>query len=179
MTAERREDPILFFIHRLSRSILRASMARYMLEFGLGVPQVQILNAIGALGPRASKDIADFMAMNKALVSRSLSELTARGYTRNTADPNDARRRVWTLTAKGRRLVETCRPLRHERTSRLMAALTEDERAMLVDILNRLYIASEQLGADDAQLAKRRRAAKRPRGAATARRNAAASGAEA
>ena len=107
--------------------------------------------------------------MNKALVSRSLSELTARGYTRNTADPNDARRRVWTLTAKGRRLVETCRPLRHERTSRLMAALTEDERAMLVDILNRLYIASEQLGADEAQLAKRRRAAKRPRGAATAR----------
>jgi DNA-binding MarR family transcriptional regulator len=157
MTAERRDDPILFFIHRLSRSLLRASMARYMLEFGLGVPQVQLLNAIGALGPRASKDLADHMAMNKALVSRSLSDLTARGYTRDTTDPADARRHVWTLTAKGRRLVEVCRPLRHARTNYLLAALTDDEGAVLVDILERLYAASERLGADEAAIGRRRR----------------------
>ncbi|HVV92331.1 MAG TPA: MarR family winged helix-turn-helix transcriptional regulator [Hyphomicrobiales bacterium] len=179
MTPDRREDPILFFIHRLSRSILRASMARYTLEFDLGVPQVQILNAIGALGPRVSKDLADYMAMNKALVSRSLSDLTARGYTRNTADPNDARRRVWTLTAKGRRLVEICRPIRHERTSQLTAALTDDERAVLVDILHRLYAASEQLGADEAKLAKRRRAARGVKGGAAGRRGATGASAEA
>jgi len=62
MTEEPRSDPILFFIHRLSRSILRASMARYLKEFGLGVPQVQILNAIGARGPLVSKEIAALQA---------------------------------------------------------------------------------------------------------------------
>lgn len=178
MTEEPRSDPILFFIHRLSRSILRASMARYLKEFGLGVPQVQILNAIGARGPLVSKEIADYMAMNKALVSRSLSDLTLHGYTRTSADAKDARRRVWTLTAKGKRLVETCRPIRHERTSKLIAALTEEERALLVDILDRLYVASEALGAEEARTAKRRRRPSARARTDTAGRRGAANGAQ-
>jgi DNA-binding MarR family transcriptional regulator len=158
MIQRRREDPVLFMIHRLSRSIMRASMAYYLQEFGLGVPQVQILNAIGAHGPLVSKDIADFMAMNKALVSRSLSDLTERGYTETLPDDKDARRRLWVLTAKGQEFVAMCRPVRMERTAKLLETLSDDEEAALIDVLERLYASSEAQRRDETRvLAARRR----------------------
>lgn len=158
MNSRRTDDPVSFLIHRLSRSLMRASMAYYLHEFGLGVPQVQILHAIGSHGPLVSKDIADYIAMNKALVSRSLSELNARGYAENTSDANDARRRVWTLTPKGKEFIAQCRPVNLERRAKLLKVLTEEERAVFVDVLERLYQSSENLrAAESVMLAERRR----------------------
>ena len=165
MHSRRIEDPVSFLIHRLSRSVMRASMAYYLQEFGLGVPQVQILHSIGSHGPLVSKDIADYIAMNKALVSRSLSELSARGYAENTSDASDARRRVWTLTPKGKEFVAMCRPIRLERRAKLLKVLTQEEREIFVGVLQRLYESSENLRAEEAvMLAQRRRAkAKTPK----------------
>jgi DNA-binding MarR family transcriptional regulator len=148
----RREDPVvLFMVHRLSRSLMRASMAYYLQEFGLGVPQVQILNSIGSLGPMLSKEIADHTAMNKALVSRSLSELTGSGYTEMRPDAGDARRRVWRLTARGQDFVTRFRPVRIERTTTLLKTLSDSEQDALVDVLDRLYNASEAQRCDEAR----------------------------
>ena len=47
MSPDHLDDPVLFLLHRLQRSVLRASMAYYMYAFDLGVPQVQILHALG------------------------------------------------------------------------------------------------------------------------------------
>jgi DNA-binding MarR family transcriptional regulator len=155
------ESPISFLIHRLSRSWLRASMAYYLSAYGLGVPHVQILNTIGSRGALVSKDIADFTVMNKALISRSLSELTARGYTARVVDPQDARRRVWKLTPKGEAFVEAFRPVRLDRQNKLIQALSREEKAMLVDILERLYASSERLRIEEGKMRAAMRRAKR------------------
>jgi DNA-binding MarR family transcriptional regulator len=144
------DDPIILHIHRLSRSILRTSTAQYMHAFGLGVPQVQILNALGAHGTLASKEIANHTAMNKALVSRSLSELTRLGYTTISADIADARRSLWKLTAKGEGFVTAFRPLRLSRRAKLLKVLTPDERALLVEFIDKLFVSSEEMGRQEA-----------------------------
>ena len=140
------DEPIILHIHRLSRSILRTSTAQYMYAFGLGVPQVQILNALGAYGMLSSKQIADYTAMNKALVSRSLSELTSLGYTAISADSADARRSLWKLTAKGENFVVAFRPLRVSRRAKLLKVLTPDERVLLSQFIDKLIASSEEMG---------------------------------
>lgn len=143
-------DPIIFHIHRLSRSIMRAAMAQYLHEFGLGVPQVQILNSLGARGPAVSKEIATYTAMNKALVSRSLSELTNAGFTVSSLDVADARLRVWKLTKKGEDSVAAFQPVLLGRRSKLLKVLTAEEQTLLTQFIDKLYSSSEALGRNEA-----------------------------
>jgi len=158
MVLGRIEDPVLVRIHRLARSLLRASTAYYLREFGLGVPHIQILNSIWNHGPMVSKDIAGNLTMNKGLISRSLAELTKAGYIESARDPNDARRRVWALKDSGKTFVLRWRPIGLKRQTKFLKVLTADERPMLVDILDRLYASSEKLRAEEALLlAKSRR----------------------
>lgn len=157
------DHPVLFLIHRLSRSLLRGSMAYYLHEFKLGVPQVQILHGVGRAGPMASKQIADMLAMNKALVSRSLRELTDLGYIASTVDPADARLRVWTLTDAGHAFVQGARARRQQRQRKFLAGLSEEEQRLLIRVLDKLYASSEALHAEEArQMAAERRSRRGP-----------------
>jgi len=162
------EQPVLFLIHRLSRSLLRASVSYYQQTFGLGVPQVQILHALGNHPSLVSKEIADFTAMNKALVSRSLSELTDLGYTETSMDASDARKRIWSLTAKGRALVQTARPIRQARAGALLNVLAPSEREDLIRILNLLYASSEALRVEETRQMKAKRRKQASKAADTA-----------
>jgi DNA-binding MarR family transcriptional regulator len=152
MSPDHLDDPVLFLLHRLQRSVLRASMAYYMYAFDLGVPQVQILHALGGRGPTASKDIADALAMNKALVSRSLRELADHGYVTSSGDSDDARLRIWDLTDTGHTFVRDARPIRRDRARKFLSVLTEEEQTTLVSVLNRLYASSESLRKEEAKL---------------------------
>ena len=145
------DNPIFFLVHRLSRSLMRGSMAYYLKEFGLGVPQVQILQTLGAKDLRVSKDIADAIAMNKALVSRSLQDLMAQGYVESDGDPKDARLRIWRLTRKGRNIVKRYGPIGHRRRAELLKVLTKQEQKMFVDVLEKLFVSSEELRREEKQ----------------------------
>ncbi len=151
------EYPVFFYVHRLSRSLMRGSMAYYLHEFGLGVPQVQILNTLGRRGPLVSKDIAEGIAMNKALVSRSLGELMELGFIEGANDANDARRRLWTLTQKGRKFVEKYEPIGLVRRRGLLKVLSAEDQSLFVDILDKLYRQSEKLRAEEKTGFKKRR----------------------
>jgi DNA-binding MarR family transcriptional regulator len=145
------DHPILFKVHRLSRSLLRASMAYYLHEFELGVPQVQILHAL-IPGPLASKAIADVLAMNKALISRAVRELEDRGYVTGVSGVDDGRLRIWSLTDKGEEFVTMARPIRIERQRKFLSVLTREEQLLLEGVLDKLYESSEALRVDEAQL---------------------------
>lgn len=152
MSPDHLDDPVLFLLHRLQRSVLRSSMAFYLYKFGLGVPHVQILHTLGGNGPSASKDIANALAMNKGLVSRSLRDLVERGYVTSTVDSQDARSRIWDLTEAGHRFVRDARPIRRERARRFLSTLSEEEQATLLNVLNKLYLSSEEQRQEEAKI---------------------------
>jgi DNA-binding MarR family transcriptional regulator len=139
-------------VHRLSRSLLRGSMAFYLHEYGLGVPEVQILNLLSRGRPLASKEIAEILAINKALVSRAVRQLTALGYITTKVDPQDGRFRICDLTPKGRDFVETSRPDRHKRQDKFLSVLSRQEQILLVDVLDRLFVSSEAWRYEEAVL---------------------------
>jgi hypothetical protein len=88
--------------------------------------------------------------MNKALVSRSLSDLTRLGYTTMSSEASDARRSLWRLTGKGEALVAAFRPLRVARRARLLQALSPDERAQLTRLIDKLIVSSDEMGRHEA-----------------------------
>lgn len=143
--------PVLFHIHRLSRSLMRASMAYYLHEFGLGVPQVQILHALVA-GPKASKELADTLAINKALVSRAVRDLEELKYVSSVIGVDDGRLRIWTLTDRGEEFVKMARPIRAERQRKFLSVLTPKEQDLLERVLEKLFESSEALRIEEESL---------------------------
>lgn len=70
-----------------------------------------VLDLLVRHGPRSVNEIARDLSISHPSVSQTRSSLIASKLLAERADPNDGRRRVLYLTAKGERLVEKLRPL--------------------------------------------------------------------
>jgi len=77
---------------------------------GLRVTQFSILAAFGRLGEANLKQLRHTLAIDQTTLTRSLDLLERDGLIEPAAHP-DARIRALRLTAKGRRALETARPL--------------------------------------------------------------------
>lgn len=143
-------DSILYKIHRLSRSLLKAAMKSADAHFDLTVPEIRVLSVISSDAPLASTAVVDIAAMDKALVSRALDKLLKRKLVRVTGDPRDQRRYQWSLTASGQALADRVDALRQVRQGRFLADISQEERQALAGLLDRLYAASEAASAIEA-----------------------------
>jgi DNA-binding MarR family transcriptional regulator len=124
---------------------------------------MRVLWVISDNAPLASSEVVDIAAMDKALVSRVMQRLVKRGHVADRVDPKDHRKRVWTLTKAGREVVEKLAVVRQARQARVLGCITARERKLLNDMLDRLFIASESLRADEAAELEDRRPAAAPR----------------
>lgn len=150
------QDSTLYRIHRLARSLFKASTNYYVPRFALGVPEMRVLWVISDNAPLASSEVVEIAAMDKALVSRVMQRLVRRGYVADSVDPKDHRKRVWRLTDSGEEVVEKLAAVRQARQARVLGCITARERKLLNELLDRLFIASESLRADEsAELANR------------------------
>ncbi len=81
----------------------------------LGVPFEQrwmgLLDLLVRCGPRSVSEIAHDLNISHPSVSQTRSSLIASKLLAEHADPNDGRRRVLYLTAKGERLIERLKPV--------------------------------------------------------------------
>jgi DNA-binding MarR family transcriptional regulator len=112
----------------------------------LGVPFEQrwmgVLDLLVRCGPKSVNEIARDLNISHPSVSQTRSSLIASRLLAERADPNDGRRRVLYLTAKGERLVERLKPV--------WAALEQagqelnEEAGNIVALLRRLEIALDR-----------------------------------
>jgi DNA-binding MarR family transcriptional regulator len=144
------QDSTLYRIHRLARSLFKASTNYYVPRFALGVPEMRVLWVISDNAPLASSEVVDIAAMDKALVSRVMQRLVKSGYVTDSLDPKDHRKRVWTLTKAGHAVVQKLAVVRQARQARVLGCVTVRERKLLNEMLDRLFLASESLRADEA-----------------------------
>jgi hypothetical protein len=61
----------------------------------------------------------------------------------------DPRRRTWQLSRAGQDLVDRLRPEWHRREAIIQAGLSAAEQTVLSDLLQRMFVASEKLRADE------------------------------
>jgi len=148
--APRQPKSINLRVYALASSLFKGATQYYTPRFGIGLPEMRVISNLDSEGPLAAYQIVALTVMDKGLVSRVLTVLQRRRLVTSSAPKTDPRRRTWRLTASGRALVDRLRPEWRRREAVLQACLSLSERTMLLEFLERLFVASEQLRGEEA-----------------------------
>ena len=128
-------------LNQAHRAAVQAELSAAGLE-EVGHPMLlTILEASGAdeNSPcHAQRDLADLLHISPAAVANSLKSLERSGYVRREPGQRDARRNRVILTEKGVRAVEGCRATFRRVSARMLADLSPEEYAQLMDFQQRM-----------------------------------------
>jgi DNA-binding MarR family transcriptional regulator len=115
---------------------------------------VHTILEIGIRGPMNSGELGDFLRLEKSSVSRMVRKLIACGELRETQDELDARSKLLSLTAKGRRTLEALHGFGRQQVSGALAALTvAEQRTVREGMMLYARALQQSRGEDEAQSA--------------------------
>ena len=106
---------------------------------GLRLPHLGVLSCLAEFGPAAQKDISTRLRIDASDLVSVLDDLERTGLVRRERDPRDRRRYAVTLTPAGTTALERRMVATRELDERLLAPLSEPERAQLHCLLMRVY----------------------------------------
>jgi len=115
---------------------------RALAPAGLTASSYAILARTDREGPLPLGELAARLALDRTTLSRELGPLVDAGLVRTSGDPDDRRRRVVALTAKGRRAVAAARPLWARAQAELSAEFGERRSDVLLAELHALIGAA-------------------------------------
>jgi len=132
-----------FLPYRLSvvSNALSDRVARaYKTRFGLRIPEWRVIAVVAERGETSQAGLVEATAMDKMTVSRAVATLAARGLlVRSSRDQNvDRRTPMLTLSADGKALHAEIAPLALSIEAAALAAFSPEERALLMQMLDRL-----------------------------------------
>src|SRR3954462_5428359 len=109
-------------------------------EIGTNLTPTQwaALSKLTETGPCSQNQLGRLTAMDVATIKGVIDRLTARGLTETSADPEDGRRLLVSLTRAGQQLAEKVAPNALAITRETLAPLDARERETLVGLLSKL-----------------------------------------
>jgi DNA-binding MarR family transcriptional regulator len=131
---------------------IRRTMDETLTEVGLNFGEWSVLGSLRRTGPpyrRAAGDLAKRSGITSGAMTNRLDRLEALGLVRRVADPHDRRTVLVELTAAGHAAWEQSVGAQAAKETLVAgAAMNEDEREQLNDLLRRMTRAFEQTGMD-------------------------------
>jgi len=129
-------------IRRLNQ-ISVALFAEHMSRAGLTITPVQFaaLAAVDAHPGTDQATVAGLVAYDRATLGKVIDKLEERGLMRRATSPTDRRAKALDLTDAGRALLATARPLVLQVQPDILAALTEDETAQFMALIEKMTLA--------------------------------------
>lgn len=115
-------------------------------EFGLTREAWDVLASLRRTGPPhrlSPTQLYQALMRSSGAMTHRLTSIERAGLIKRVADPDDGRSVLVELTRKGVRLVDRVAPLHLANEQRLLAALTEDERQKLAELLRKLLHSYE------------------------------------
>ncbi len=122
---------------RLGTAMKAESMERFEAA-GFSVYHYGVLAVLDEGERETQATIADALAVDRSMLVGLLDQLEDRGMVERRRDPNDRRRQMVKLTAAGRRQLTEFRKMVEEIENDFLAALDEEERRTLHDLLLRV-----------------------------------------
>ena len=132
-----RLDDQVGFVLRQAQQRHTTLFSAIMIE-GVTPTQWAALARLAEVGPSSQNRLGRLTAMDAATIKGVIDRLNARGFTKTSSDPADARRLLVELTPLGMEVYARGEPLAREITAQTLAPLDEDERTTLVELLRRL-----------------------------------------
>ena len=124
--------------------ILRQVSQRHAMIFArdigadLTTAQWAALSKLAETGPCSQNQLGRLTAMDVATIKGVIDRLTARGLTETSADPEDGRRLLVSLTRAGAQMAEKAAPNALAITRETLAPLDAKERETLVALLSKV-----------------------------------------
>ncbi|WP_019147548.1 MarR family winged helix-turn-helix transcriptional regulator [Timonella senegalensis] len=132
-------------VHRLGNYLRREILAVYR-EHGLGEGEFDILATLrrrGAPFTMLPTDLGRQTMVTSGGISKQLDRLEASGLVERSVSSDDARKRLVTLTAKGKSVIDAAYTEHMENEARLLTDLDPADREALEGILGRWLAAVE------------------------------------
>lgn len=130
---------------RLSNTLTLYSARRYRQQFGISVPEWRVMSILASGNRMTARDISRVLATDKAWVGLSVKRLAQRGYLTRSADKEDSRRVLLSLTKSGRDMHDSILIVARQRQRRLLAALPQSVADTLSATLDRLQVEAEKM----------------------------------
>lgn len=127
----------LGFQVNLSAKAFAAALAS-RLPAGMTTAQMAVLSLLTDHPGASQREIAAATGIDTATLAEMLKRLEARGVVTREPDPNDARRLLVRVGDLGPGDLATALEAAHDVNERAMAGLSDDERRMLIPLLERL-----------------------------------------
>jgi DNA-binding MarR family transcriptional regulator len=109
---------------------------------GLGLSGMHMgaLATIERAGPMSQQNLGEFLRKDRTSIVAIVDELEREGLVERHRNPEDRRAYALEVTAKGRDWLERARPVMSDVDDRLLGELGEEERRVLVDLLQRVLL---------------------------------------
>jgi DNA-binding MarR family transcriptional regulator len=109
-------------------------------EIGINLTPTQwaALSKLAETGPCSQNQLGRLTSMDVATIKGVIDRLTARGLTETSADPEDGRRLLVSLTRTGQQVAEKAAPNALAITRETLAPLDARERETLIALLSKL-----------------------------------------
>ena len=144
-----RDRSFQMFISTIANKISRGGSRVYLQLFGVGIIEWRILSVLAEDSGATAQSVCNKIDLDKAAASRSLRVLEQHGYVTAGAHPNDARKRVLSLTGSGKALHDRMLPVSIQREQHLLSGFTESERDQLSDLLRRMHANAVEMDNQD------------------------------
>lgn len=130
-------------LHLLSNALVWRESRLLREEFSLGTNDWRVISVLSVRPGATSTEISEFVAMNKAIVSKSVNTLIARGL----VVPADGRRgsRHLYLTRAGAEMHDRMKPISMQGQEIVLSDLSPDETAQLNHLLTRMLQKTPEL----------------------------------
>ncbi len=139
-----------FLPYRLSvlANTVSHTVARlYDKRFGITIPEWRIIAVLGGGETLSAGEIAQRTAMDKVQVSRAISRMLVSDLILRESGDTDRRKALLTLTPKALTIYTDIVPMALAYEADITDALSDEERALLDQLLTRLQARADQLAA--------------------------------
>ncbi len=132
------KDLLSYRVHKLAGALSRGAASRYKREFGVSLVEWRTIALLGDFAPLSLKQLAALAALDKSLVSRTISALAERNLVLREVSPADGREVELRLSLEGKTLHDGLMRAAGERDAAFHGALSPEERAVLDSLLLKL-----------------------------------------
>lgn len=137
-------DLFSFELQRLAGLSTRIAALSIRPKYGITAREWRALAVLKYLGKVPLQELAKHSGLLKSQMSRTVSAMIDRGYIEKTANPGDGRSILLCLSAKGLDLSEQILEDSFERNEHMLSTLSQAERHILIELLQRVTRSSTQ-----------------------------------
>lgn len=131
-------------LNHLAETVSRSFSKIYADTYGIGIPEWRVLATLGEHEAMTARDVCQATSMHKTKVSRAVAALEKRAFLLRDTNPDDQREQTLRLSETGQAVYEDIVPRALAYSRELEDALSEEQKALLDDLFDRLHQAARQ-----------------------------------